>query len=437
VPPFNISAVVYPAASIEPSLSASLPSPLSPPKALALVSGDIFAPVGSNAPPSQISSRSDHPAQSLGIVKQNSPLYTNKFYANLFLGSQGNPVWTHPYSVVWAKEGGATQSWGLSISHIERNMLAYGPIYTPSGAPQFFSNPTGIQQIIISAVELGASTELTTDTHRAFSVNANLASEPGATPVISFPLVQGMGFVTGVYNQGTPLLQSSVFFHTLTFVGGVNNDATFKYRIELEDGSDWLLYVTPNGAGEAPPFTLVDSKTIQGPNAFFGSIQIAKNPAQANGEASYDLSAGAYATSGSVSGAVNGAIGSYELGWQKSGLINQSLLMFALPHHVESMTDVTSFRVTSIQLETTTKGMATGYLTDAMKFTESNLPVDIGFDPWSPKLGSVKAVSGAAAQAISNAASVELAENMDDQSNLNSMYYSGKACRALYFCISR
>jgi endo-1,3(4)-beta-glucanase len=393
-------------------------------------SGNIFVPIGSDAPPSQISSRSDHPAQSAGIIKQSSPLYTNKFYANLFLGNQSSPVWTNPYSVVWGKGGGSTKSWGLSVLQTERDTLTYGPDYTPSGAPQFYVNPSGIQQIVISAAELGASTSLTTDTHQAFSVNANLASGPDTAPVISFPLVQGMGFVTGVYNQGTPLLQSGVFFRTLSLVGGVNGDATYKYSIQLEDGSDWLLYATPTEASGAPAFSLVDSKTIQGPSGFSGSIQIAKNPAKASGEASYDLSAGAYAISGSVSGTVNGAIGSYQLGWQKAGSTNQKLLMFALPHHVESMADVMSSAATTIQLETTTKGIATAYLADTMEFTEPNLPVDIGFDPWSPKLGNVKAVSSAAAQAINNAASIELAEDMDKQSNLNSMYYSGKVCRS-------
>lgn len=39
---------------------------------------------------------------------------------------------------------------------------------------------------------------LTTDTLTAFSANANLIPSGATTPAITFPLVQGMGFVTGI-----------------------------------------------------------------------------------------------------------------------------------------------------------------------------------------------------------------------------------------------
>jgi endo-1,3(4)-beta-glucanase len=52
--------------------------------------------------------------------------------------------------------------------------------------------------------------------------------------------------------------------------------------------------------------------------------------------------------------------------------------------------------------------------------------VDIGFDPWSPTLGSVGHVSDKAAAAIASAAAIELNQNIAQQSDLNSMYYSGK-----------
>jgi endo-1,3(4)-beta-glucanase len=138
-PPFDTSTVFYPSVSLKLSASATL-APQST-GASPSASGNIFVPIASNAPPAQISLRSDHPANATGITAQNSPLYTNKFYANLFLGEQGSPVWTHPYSVMWARGGGSTESWGLSVSHLERSMLAYGGIYAPSGAPQFFVNP--------------------------------------------------------------------------------------------------------------------------------------------------------------------------------------------------------------------------------------------------------------------------------------------------------
>jgi endo-1,3(4)-beta-glucanase len=403
-------------------------SSLSPPASLAIASpsANIFAQIAINVPPQNIAFRSDHPAQAVGLVPQNSPLHTNKFYANMFLGTQNSAVWTHPYSISWAKGGGNTRSWGFSVLHIERDRIAYGQANSPSGAPQYFVNPIGIQAFVLSAAELGNATVLTTDSHKAFSVNANLAPSSGASPIMSAPFVQGMGFVTAVYNQATVLLQSGVFFRSISTVGSLNNDATFKYQIVLEDNSNWLLYVTPNGAAGTPPFILQDSTTIRGPKGFQGTVQIAKNPAGTEGEASYDSAAGAYPISASIAGSAKDSLGSYDITWNKAGQMGQSLLMFALPHHRESFVPELQSCATKIQLTTTTKGLATAYLADSFKFSEPDLPVGIGFDPWSPTRRKVKAVSSTAAQHINAAAGVELAQDMEQQSNLNSMYYSGK-----------
>ena len=101
---------------------------------------DVFKPVSTGPIPKQIPTRSDHPVPRLNIVskvvevvvesvnstntstlqeQQDSPIPTNKFYANLFLGSQDQGIWTHPYSVVWSKGSGVARSWD-SISHTVR-----------------------------------------------------------------------------------------------------------------------------------------------------------------------------------------------------------------------------------------------------------------------------------------------------------------------------
>lgn len=350
-------------------------------------------------------------------------MHTNKFYANFFLGGQHQGAWTHPYSVSWSSGGGNAKGWGLAVSHIERNQLAYGP----SNPVKYFIGPIGIQSVILSAAELGSSTSLTTDNLEAFSADVNLAPTQGAKPIITFPLVQGMAYVTGLYNGATPYIQSGVFFRTLKYIGPLQNGVTFKYQIVLQDNTNWLLYVTPTGSAGNPPFTLKDSTTIQGPKDFHGTIQVAKNPDGQNGENTYDGSAGTFATGASISGSLDGRTGSYTLEWTKGGLGSQTLLMFALPHHVTSFDGATAGAVTSIKLMTTTKGMATAVRADRITMVESNVPIDMGFGPWSPKTpGQSRAVSQTAAQAISAAGAVELGQDMAKQSNLNSMYYSGK-----------
>lgn len=389
----------------------------------AATSNNVFVALATDAPPPQIKINNVHPVAPLGINSNGNPIETNKFYANFFLGNQDEATWTHPYSVRWSK--GTTSSWGLSVSHIEQGQLTFGP-----GDPaRYYINPLRIQSIIFSAVELGSSAVLTTDSLQGFSVNVNLASTSGALPLVSFPLVQGMGFVTGEYLGATPLLQSGVFFRTLTYVGPINDAATFKYRILLEDNTNWVLYVTPLSADGAPPFSLVDSSRIQGPAAFIGTIQVAKNPGSDDAEATYDASAGAYAVNATVSGSVDGSSGSYTLQWGKAGITSNKLLMFALAHHVQSFDDTTASAKTDILLQTTTKGVATAVVADQFIMVENDLPVDIGFAPWSPSLGSVGVLSDEAITAINDAAATELNEDINAQTNLNSMYFSGKVSK--------
>ncbi|KAK4553114.1 endo-1,3-beta glucanase [Recurvomyces mirabilis] len=397
----------------------------------AINANDIFQAIATDAPPSQISSRADHPVPTLGIQQQQEKLETNKFYANFFLGDQAAGTWTHPYSVSWSKGAGETKSWGLAISHIERTQLAEGS-KDPSkdaGDASFFAGPIGLQSIVLSATELAGNTQLTTDTLTGFSANVNLLANSGASPAITFPLVQGMAFVTGLYSDVTPLLESGSVIQTLTYVGTVTNGQTYKYRAALNDGFNWVIYITPSVSGyQTTSFTLLSSGEIQGPSGFAGSIQVAKVPGGSqDAESVYDASAGAYPTGASISGSVQGTAGSYTLSWSKGGISSQKLLMFALPHHLETLSFGSGAGKTDVQLWTTTKGLATAITGDSWTLDEATLPIDMSFAPWSPQQGSIEAVSGQAEDAINAAAYAELNQDISKQTNSGSLYYDGKA----------
>lgn len=389
-------------------------------------SQNIFQPVATNAPPSVIGTRPDHPVPRLGIQPQQAPISTNKFYANFFLGSQTAATWTHPYSVAWSKGGGATGSWGMSIQHIDADQRVFGPNATANPA-EFFINPIGIQSLVLSALELGAATDITMDTITAFSANVNLLPSAGAAPAITYPLVQGMGFVTGIYSGGTPVLQTGIFFRSLTKATTNPKLNVTKYTIVLEDGKSWFLYAySPDGAGLE--FTVVNNGLAQATSNFNGVIQIAKKPlAGGDAEALYDAACGAYPTTASLSGSVNGATGSYTLSFPQAGIPNSKLVMFALPHHTESFSPQTAAAATNVQLNTTTKGLATAVVADSWTM-EENLPTTMGFAPWSPSIGDGNInFSAPSLAAILNVAASEVSQNMSEQTNLNSMYYSGKA----------
>lgn len=391
----------------------------------------IFSLVDIQPPPTNIPRRSTHPVPRTGIAASvTEPIDTNKFYANFMLGTQGQPVWTHPYSLQWAKGSGNAKSWGMAISHTERSQLAYAPGSAPV---QYFLNPIGIQSVIMSAKELTSSTTLTLDTMRSLSVNANLGLPGSSTPLITFPLTQGMGFVTGVYKSATPMIQSSVFFRT--FTGPSALGSTYKYTVTLEDGKQWLIYVTPTTASLGGKLTLNSNSVIMGTAGWSGIIQIAKNPAGSSGEAVYDKSAGVYATRNSLAGNANGKVGTYTFTWVRAGLLYRTLLMFALPHHLASFDSGTAGAKTVLQLQTTTKGLAVGILYNKWTMVESNMPVDMDFAPWTPSKGSIKTVSSAAKAAINNAAASELAQDFNAQTNLDSMYFSGKGLAKFAFII--
>ena len=383
---------------------------------------------GSPAPPPSIPLRNDHPIPKQHIVDGEIPVQTNKFYANFFLGGQNQPVWTHPYSLYWTK--GRGNSYGMGISHIERSQLSFGP---DANRPQYFLSPTFLQHVVLSAAELREGTVMTLDSLKAFSAYANFAPYAGAANIMSVPVVQGMGFITAIYNNSQPVLSSGVFFRSLKYAGPTNDAAvTFKYNVQLEDGSQWLIYITPLRAVGVPPLTLQGGGTITGPEAFSGLVQVTKNPGGSPTEHYFDDSAGAFATEAVVSGSVSGSTGKYTLSWKKTGVQSQSLLMYALPHHVESFDQATKNAITSIQLSTTTKGMAVAVLADSVTMIEDDLPTTIGFAPWAKAqdgyggIGNVN-VPPSAKDLINAAGTTELSEDMIAQTKLNSMYYSGKA----------
>ena len=315
----------------------------------------------------------------------------------------------------------------MAVSHIDPNQRDLGPRNTaiPGSPVQYFINPIGIQSIILSAIELGSSTALTTNSLGAFSANAVLSPQPASPSHINFPLVQGMGFVTGIYNNLMPAIQSSVFFRTVTQVASPCA-GVYKYQVILEDSKSWIMYVTP-GNGQDPGLRQVSNTQIQGLRGWFGTIQVTKNPYGDNGARIFDGSAGVFPTSATISGSAQSNIGTYQIQWVKGGLTSLRLLMYALPHHVQSLDAATSRGMTSMQLQTTTKGLATAVICDSWTMVEMALPTDMGFAPWTPTTKSQTSLSGAAISLIEQIVVPEINQDIDAQTSLDSMYFSGKA----------
>jgi endo-1,3(4)-beta-glucanase len=285
------------------------------------------------------------------------------------------------------------------------------------------------QSIILSAKELDQQTFLTTDTHLPFSVNINLSipSNP-QEPKITIPLVQGMSFVTAGYRNAMPTIQTDGKGF-VKFSGPVPMGKSVKYRVKDMDGRDWLFYVNPVPGVDydATRFFKLDPNTIIGPAGFKGTIQVAKNPLGAEGEAIYDRASRAFVTEAMLSAVVNDSKGTYTLSYSKVG--SSPLLMFALPHHIQSLDAEIRGQITRLQLRTTTKGMATAIWAEKLTFTEPDLPVTMHFGPWCPNLSAnVKLRYSPEVLALVTAvAERDLRHVMSEPNSQYTMYYAGRS----------
>ncbi|KAK7750753.1 endo-1,3-beta glucanase [Diatrype stigma] len=387
-------------------------------------SENIFgAAIATTAPAPKFTVKKDHPVPRVGI-NGDPPFATNKFYANFYLGKQTSPAYVHPYAVAWARGQGASSSWGLSISHTEASQRVYGQVRPETGAARYFLNPVGIQSLCLSAVELGDKTQLTTDNLAAQSINVNLVPDPEAKPLITFPLVQGMGFVTGVYHGATPVINTGVFFKTVTKSTKDPKPGITKYTFYLEDGKIWHVYGHTE-SGDNLELKVINNGLAKSDKPFTGSIQVTKDPGDF--ESTIDAASGAYPVSVTLSGTVSEAKGSYTFEFEKGGDKDTKLMMYALPHQVNSFDKATKDALKDLKLQTTTKGMATAVIADSWTMVEPDLPIAMDFSPWDTVGGPKKVLSDESVRKISPVALKEIAQDADQQANQNSMYFGGKA----------
>ncbi|KAF2737083.1 glycoside hydrolase [Polyplosphaeria fusca] len=393
---------------------------------------DIFKPIAPDDLPPQVPIAQRHPVSKSAVVDgENTVTPTNKFYANTFLDKQDQPIFTHPYFMWWGKGDGHAgtdnyPTWGMHVTHIEESELHWGP----GDPPQYYYNPHS-EAIAISATELGPNTVLTVDTALAFSADINLRdSKDAQQPKISFPVVQGMSFITARYNDAAPriLCTGKNDFQNVSGPTPIG-DCTTKYALRDGQGRNWVFYVTPDAGTQydAVHFKQTDGSTFQGPASFQGIIQLAKNPIQQDGEALYDKAAGAYANQAMITGEVNGTTGTYSLSYKKMG--KSPLLMFALPHHIQSLSPDLASNTTKLQLRSPTKGLATAIWTEQLTLVETSLPLTMDFGPWNPSTPgpSPPKLSQPALDLIKQVADKDIQSWIDTPVPQDSYYFAGKA----------
>ncbi|KAK9345124.1 endo-1,3(4)-beta-glucanase [Lipomyces starkeyi] len=388
---------------------------------------DMFAPIKGTAPDDRFPIMVSHPLHPLGMsnsVISKSTIPTNNFYSNLFLGSRNQPANVYPYSVWWNQ--GTNGDYGFAISHTTFSQRNYGP--DPHADPvEYYFNPVGINSISFSAAEFDSDMTMSLSNPAEFSVDVNMApstSRYGNGRYLYIPLVQGAGFVTGIYFNMKPKFNSLVGFQSLTEKASPRYGIK-KYVAHLYDGTVWAIYANVP-SGQTFSLSRQSSSSILASKRVYNVVvQIAK--IVDGSEGAYDYHAGKYTYHAHVYGTAAGSTGTLAINyWTLQGNNAGRLLLWALPHHVASFTSEMTKRALGISIDSQTKGKMYAYSTNQLIMQEV-LPTDIQFAPWTSIPGKIAAYTSQAIKLITSAASSEIAQNFDAQTNLDSMYYSGKA----------
>ncbi|CAI5760641.1 unnamed protein product [Candida verbasci] len=364
-------------------------------------SDDIFSKPIAQGPPPPLFKSIKHTQLPAGcsFSPSDPPIQTNNFSNNLTLEDQTFPIWTLPYSFWLTKDPG--QDFGFAFNHTEANQRVFGP---DPGAPvaQFYFNPPRIKSFVFSSSNFQNGVNLTLENHRKLSITAKLHDSRG-NGVITIPLVYGMGIIYANYENITPVLASQVGFQDFK---PVNGGSVFKAIVKLFNQVEWTIYSNIQ-------LRMVDNNHIIGDSP--GWIKIARGTSQ-----TYDMAdINSYVESADISAIVKNDICQYKIKYNING--GGKSIIYALPHHQETIINV---EPTGLSLDSPTKGLMKGYLTDELVM-EEKLPVDILFEPWSESKQQVT-YTQVQKEKIRQAATEEVKQDVVGMANIDSMYTSGK-----------
>lgn len=388
---------------------------------------DLFQAIDTSSPPS-IFPRQELPLNPADGVANDGPYQTNKFFTNLILSDgQEDMIWSYPYGLSYKN----SDYYGFGIQQTNISNRVFGPKSKNTDGDSYFFNPTGNFEVIISGDNLGKGNNNIGITNQKFmSTTVTLSSTSTISDdYIEIPVVQGMGFVTSIYHGTvTPEFNTLIGFSAIL---QEQSDAllanVLKYRLSLFNGVEYLMYVIlPDGASF--DLKVIDSFHIAGTKAIDGLVvQLAVAPGDSSNDAYYDEAAGAYPTSVLLAGSASGSTAEYSFNYNVNGTSSSgNTIIFALPHHISSLSSETSSKKTPITLLSTTKGEMSAFLTNKLTLQET-LNQNVDFLPWSPLMTNGLSYSADQLSLLASVAQSEL--NVDISltvAGMDSNYFSGK-----------
>jgi endo-1,3(4)-beta-glucanase len=240
------------------------------------------------------------------------------------------------------------------------------------------------------------------------------------------PIAQGMGFVTAEYNNLTPYLYSQMGFSSLTEAQSPGNGIQ-KYIAKLGNGVTWAIYIVVPQGQSAVSLSIENYTTVvaNGPvNNVIFQVGIVDN----SNNNDLDPAAGMFPVGVTINGTVTNDVVTYVLNYNTQGTSSGgTTFLWALPHHVQSFSSEMANRATTYTIDSTTKGIMTGYLTNQFILTEQ-LYTDLQWMPYSSNSSFQQGLfSQQALNLMQQVAVSELAQNITGQVYVPSTYTAGKA----------
>lgn len=384
----------------------------------------LFTTIDSGVP--GVFPKRDHPLKPQDPTND-EPIETNKFYGNMLLDKRTLPAFPHPFSVWWT---GIDDFYGLGISHTTVDQRVFGP--NPDSNPaSYYYNPANLMSLCLSAQQFDhTSPAFSTSAWGPLSVFAKLSLNDGT---LYLPIVNGMGFVTGVYAKLRPVVSSQVGFRNVEGAVVLRPGIT-RQKVELENGHKWLIYTTSQ-TGKQITFSKRDPNHLDCDTQEDGTVVQVTTIADDSWIPTIDSGAGAYATGVSLTGNATDdqKKATYRFEYALAGSsTGGGTLLYALPHHYESFTSAMNGKVTKFKLNSTVLGDMTMCVAQTLEMFE-DLPNDVGFLPWnvSRPAGDANFAAGNFSaddvKLITQTAQAETNVDIGAATNLSSMYFSGKA----------
>lgn len=321
-------------------------------------------------------------------VSAEGPIQTNNFYTNLLLDNHDNPVWTNPYKLTF-------DSTKCNIYYPVSSDIVYG-----SDPVKYYFFPNGINHLLLTSTDFSESPTFTIPSLSKFVAHPKFSNTYGT---LSMPLVQGMGFVTGIYKGLIPEIITDVGFKNITGVS-CQNDKLSKFVITLQNDVKYTMFTSEIINIKYEATRIIFPKSYD--NLY---VQVAYGTNDY-----YDQVAGCYIDE--VEFKLNDK--SYLFEYKTIGSSLTSCLVFCPPHMVNNFNQDTKSKISNISVDSHVLGSLTGCITD--KVTVNVTTPDISFSFNSETFDeTIKAHILKQAQADCKA-------DVNSETNLDSMYFAGK-----------